>query len=134
MLPYSNWLKLSISTRHKLAHIFKIPKTGATEVVSNEVVRDGYSIHDIEAAITKDALQYYLGSTQDNFMYLWEDTINKLEGNPAVERVTFTAATEEEPVTTVDEPTTVVGATPDDIVPIKTKNKGGRPRKHDKKD
>ncbi len=99
-MPYSFWLKLPLQTRHELARIFKIPKTGATEVSNNEVVKDGYNLHDIEAAITKEAMQAYLGSVQDNFQYLWEDMVNKIEGKPVTARETFTAATEEEPINT----------------------------------
>lgn len=132
MLPYSAWLKLSIDTRHKIAQIFKIPKKGATEVVNNEIVRDGFNIHDIEAALTKEALQAFLGSTLDNYMFLWEDTVNKIEGNETIMRETFTAATEEEPITTTEDALTV-GAIPSEPLPPieeapKPKKRGRKPK------
>lgn len=106
MFLYSNWLRLPIDTRHKIADIFKIKKSGGTEVVSNEIVKDGYSVHDIDAAVTKEALQQYLGSTQENFQWLWEDMINKVEGKPLAHEettATITAATEEQPLDIADE-------------------------------
>lgn len=155
MMLYSAWLRLPIATRHKIASIFKIPKTGATEVVSNDVVKDGYNINDIESALTKEALQNYLGTTIDNYDYLWEDTVATVEGNAVkqrdvpVESAPFTAAIEEEPITTIEEPETVkteiedsntsseiATNTNEELAEIKQeqekpKNKGGRPRKHD---
>lgn len=136
MISYSAWLHLPIHTRHELARIFKIPKTGATEVVSNDIVRDGYSVHDIEKAITKQAMQTFLGSTMDNFQFLWEDTLNVIEKRPAVlHGETFTAATEEEPVKTADEPMSL------DVPPLPTVEEQinqktrriGRPRGRPKK-
>lgn len=135
---YAQWLKLPINTRHEMARIFKIPKTGSTEVSNNEVVKDGYNIHDIESAITIESLQYYLGSIQENFQYLWEDMVATVEGKPLEIRETFTAATEEEPITTTEVPVTVpnasfVGVVPPSLEPDveqpKPKNKGGRPKK-----
>lgn len=139
MMVYSAWLKLPITTRHKLAVIFKIPKKGATEVVSDDVVKDGYNIHDIDTSITKEAMQVFLGSTMDNFQHLWEDTLAVVENRPAtLHGESFTAATEEEPVNTAEDVDTLLSPAggaidemlKEDVVePVKPKNKGGRPRK-----
>jgi len=57
MILYSRWLELPLLTRVKLAEQFGIPKTGATEVFSNVVMKDGYAIKDIEEKLTLEAMQ-----------------------------------------------------------------------------
>ncbi len=60
MFQYSKWLEQPLTTRVKLAEIFGVPKTGATEVASNHVVKDGYAIKDLEEKVTEEAMAVYL--------------------------------------------------------------------------
>jgi len=86
MFLYSHWLKLPIVTRHHIARVFSIPKTGATEVSDNQVVKDGYKIEDIEGRLTVDALQIFLDTDETNMKYLWEDMVAKVEGRAPTAR------------------------------------------------
>lgn len=80
MFLYSHWCALSITTRHKLASEFGIIKKGSTEVFDNQIKHDGYVIKDIESALTLDAIQKYLGTTETDLQILWGWLVDKIEG------------------------------------------------------
>lgn len=122
---YSHWLKLPINTRHTIAIAFGIKKSGATEVANNEVVKDGYGIHDIESALNIDALQKYLNTDETDFLVLWDWLIAATESRPRTMASTITVATEEEPIL-VPENGHDIGGFAIDSIP---KKRRGRPKK-----
>jgi hypothetical protein len=76
---YSKWLGLSLETRNKIAEIFGIVKKGQIEVFSNTVKVDGYLVQDIEAALTIEAMQKYLGSQHTDRDLLSDMLISKVQ-------------------------------------------------------
>ena len=62
MFSYAKWLELPFETRVKLAQVFHVNKTSAVEVSSNQIVRDGYNVRDLENALSTEAMQEYLGA------------------------------------------------------------------------
>lgn len=78
MILYSQWMRLPINIRHKIANDLGIPKKSPTHVQDNVIVSDGYNIQDVEDALTVDRLQIYLGvGTQEtNINTLWEMLVN----------------------------------------------------------
>ena|SRR6185295_220974 len=83
MILYSRWCALSLPLRHKISQAFNIPKTGPTEVSSNQIKSDGYMVQDIEHALTVEAMQDFLGSgftSQTDMATLWNLVVDKVEG------------------------------------------------------
>ncbi len=80
MILYSSWLSLSLATRHKIASEFGIVKKGPTHVADNIVKDDGYSVKDIEVALTMYNIQKYFGTTETDVTVLWSYLIDKMEG------------------------------------------------------
>lgn len=80
MILYSRWVALSLATRHKIAEKFNIVKKGSTEVSSNVVRQDGFAVEDIEAALTKEAMEKFLGFTFPTPELLWSAVVDKIEG------------------------------------------------------
>lgn len=80
MILYSRWVALSLPTRNKIAEAFGITKKHSTQVDSNVVKHDGYVIEDIEVALTKEAMEKFLGFTFPTPELLWEAVVNKVEG------------------------------------------------------
>ncbi len=74
---YGMWTALPIHVRIKLAADLEIKKTGPTHVVSDSIQSDGYKVHDIEAAITKERLQEYTMSDSDDMAELFELAVAK---------------------------------------------------------
>ncbi len=91
MFLYGQWLKLSLPTRALIAAQFGIIKRGSTEVFDNQIVKDGYVIGEIEAALNIDAIQKYVGSENTDMAILWDMLVCKAEGReytpPVVEVV-----------------------------------------------
>jgi hypothetical protein len=81
MLLYSRWLALSLATRNRIAQLFNIPKTGATEVVSNEIKSDGYDIQHIESALTAKAMNEFLKTGNLSLEEVWTRLVSAVEGN-----------------------------------------------------
>lgn len=78
MMLYSNWLRLSIGTRHAIAAAFKIIKKNPTHVVDNYVQHDGYPIGDIESALTVSAMQEFTGSKSVVAEELFQAVVDKI--------------------------------------------------------
>lgn len=97
---YSKWLELPLTTRVKLAGVFGVAKTGATEVFSNSVVKDGYAIKDLEEKMTREAMEAYLEpasySEDDNLFDLVVEKVSYVAPAPitAQEVITKTTVTE----------------------------------------
>ncbi len=133
MFLYSQWTKLPISTRHTIAAVFGIRKTGSTEVANNQVVKDGYAIGDIESRITVDELQKYLATEVTEMAILWLMLVDKTEGRslPPIIPVVVETPIVQKPEQTIEqsnakpEKIRVVKAAPV-VVPPKKK---GRPAK-----
>jgi hypothetical protein len=120
---YSVWLSTAINTRHKIAAIFKIPKTGATHVVDNRIDNDGYNVKDIEEKLNKEALQKYLVTDEQDMAKLFSMLVDCVE-NPIIKYPTEFSDTKLEPL-----PNPVI---PVEVVPIieaHIKKKLGRPAK-----
>lgn len=87
MFQYSHWLDLPIQTRMKIASIFGIVKRGSTEVFNNTIKNDGYVIKEIEAGLSKKALQDYVDEpTENDLVVLWNLMLNKVNGIPKVKK------------------------------------------------
>jgi hypothetical protein len=77
---YGNWLKLSLPTRALLAEQFGFKKTGSVHVSDNQVISDGYNIHEVEAALNPEAVQKFVGVEHADPMTLWQLMVDKIEG------------------------------------------------------
>ena len=80
MFLYSQWARLPLVTRVKLASAFGIVKRGPTEVDSNQIKSDGYLLHEIETAMTKEAMEKYVGMDEKDSATLWLLVVAKAEG------------------------------------------------------
>jgi len=87
---YTEWRKLPMHTRQKIASHFGIIRTGSVEVFNNQINSDGYPFVEIEAKITPEALQSFLGTKETDFSKLWtafvdlmEDRLPQVEIEPA---------------------------------------------------
>lgn len=81
MIPYTKWTNVPLSTRIKIAEQFNIPKVRSTHVFNDVVQDDGYNVKDMENALTVPAMQAYLNSTETDLMILFQQTVDKIEGN-----------------------------------------------------
>ena len=83
-VPPQLWMQLDKKVRHHLVEIFKIPRTGITEIYNEEIRADGYSIDDLKA-ISLDKMIAYIGS-EETFPRAWEMSCAKAnsELNPEV--------------------------------------------------
>jgi len=88
LLAYNIWLSLPNDTRNKLVKLFDIPRTGEVIVrsgkmtaegnIGNEVQQDGHSPKDLYA-ITVEKMQKYTDLASDDFYFLFDKVIEKLE-------------------------------------------------------
>lgn len=78
MILYSQWMRLPINVRHKIANDLGIPKKSPTHVQDNVIISDGYTIQDVEDALTVERLQIYLGVglQETDIHILWDMLIN----------------------------------------------------------
>lgn len=113
---YSDWHKLPLETRIKIAQIFGITKIRSTHVADNRVVDDGYLVEDIEAKLTEENMKTYLvsGFSKDASVFeLFRMVIAKVEGR-VPEEVVETVSVPEEVVPetpTTEDPQEVVSET-----------------------
>ncbi len=105
--------------------MFGIPKKGATEVANNEVVKDGYLIHDVESALNIDALQKYLNTDETDFLVLWDWLVSAAEGRARTAQATVTIANEEEPIKVPE------NGHAEMVQVVIPKRRGRPPKKHD---
>ena len=84
MLLYGNWLRLSLPTRQKIAQEFNITKKGPTHVVDNMVKDDGYSIHDVESALSVESMQKFLNTDEGDIEILWGRLLDRIDGKVVV--------------------------------------------------
>lgn len=68
-------MHLSRELREYLGHMWKIPRTGITEVRDQEVITDGHTYEDL-LAITHERMNEYIGS-EETFARAWEITVAK---------------------------------------------------------
>jgi hypothetical protein len=71
------WVTLPTDVREKIRQDFAILKSEGVEVVDNTIVSDGSTEEDL-MAITKEALQGYLNTTEQDFDELWNATLIKV--------------------------------------------------------
>lgn len=115
MFQYGNWLRLPLPTRQKIAHEFNIVKRGSTHVVDNRVQDDGYLVHEVEAALTPEAIQRFLNTGEADLEVLWGKLVDRIEGR------------EEEAVPVVIVPNVVEVVAAEELKkgdPVKINNKG----------
>ena len=74
-ITQQQWLQLPTEVKTHLINVFKIARTGISEVRDNTVISDGYSQNDLKA-ITHAAMNEYIGS-EENFLRAWEITLAK---------------------------------------------------------
>lgn len=104
-LTITQWVALPLEVRNKIVEIFKLPRSGHTEVINNQyVVSDGYTHEDL-ANLTEEKMQEYLGSgyTKDTQYFDYVDKVIQkihMELNPEEETG---ASTVESVVPSVDE-------------------------------
>jgi hypothetical protein len=70
------WLRLPRDVREHLVTIFKIGKSGVSEVKDMEVVSDGRTDEDL-SVITLEAMNKYIGSVETDFDKAWDITVSK---------------------------------------------------------
>lgn len=68
-------MHLSREIREYLGHMWKIPRSGVSEIRDQEVVSDGHTYEDL-SVITLDLMNRYIGS-EETFARAWEVTIAK---------------------------------------------------------
>jgi len=84
MILYSKWLDLPINIRHEIARIFSISKKNPTHVQDNVVVSDGYTVKDVESALSVANIQDYLQDyVFDDINILFDTLVYRIE-NPIV--------------------------------------------------
>lgn len=66
--------------RNDIAVQFGIPKSGTTHVDSNQIVSDGYKVEDIDAKLTPEAIQEYVGVINSDMEVVWDMMIDKVQG------------------------------------------------------
>ena len=76
-ISISQWLSLGRDTQAKLRELFRIPKTGHTEVVDSVVMMDGTTAHDL-STITDEALAKYVGET-GTFLAKFERLLRQID-------------------------------------------------------
>lgn len=69
---YSKWMSLELPTRHAIARVLDIPKSGPTHVQDNRIVSDGYVMEAVEAALDPKNIQKVLDADTDNPEELWD--------------------------------------------------------------
>lgn len=84
MILYHQWLNVPLHTRIKIAEQFGIVKKGSTHVVGNEIQSDGYLIKDVETALSKEALQTYLNTPEQDHAVLFNMLVYRMEGGAPV--------------------------------------------------
>ena len=79
-----NWIHLSKETRNRLAEVFGLERTGVTEIKDQEVISDGYTVHDLKE-ITLEKMCAFIGS-EETFGRAWEIVLAKVhsELNPPI--------------------------------------------------
>lgn len=77
-VPPQLWMLLDKQIRNHLVKVFEIPRTGITEIINQDVVRDGFSFDDLKA-ITLEKMTAYIGS-EETFPRGWEITCSKAKG------------------------------------------------------
>ena len=87
MFLYGNWLKLSIVTRMKIADKFGIKKVGTVHVFDNVVQSDGYSVRDVEKALTTESIRQFLETEENDLVKLWDLLINKFENKTPIAKI-----------------------------------------------
>lgn len=58
---YSKWVALPLPTRHAIAVVLNIKKTGPTHVSDNRVIDDGYTLDAVEQALQPENIKEVLG-------------------------------------------------------------------------
>lgn len=75
---YSKWVGLQLPTRHAIARLLNIPKTGPTHVQDNRIVADGYPLEAVEAALHDlEHLKALLDTEVSEPETIWELLIEK---------------------------------------------------------
>lgn len=74
ILP-GQFMHLSREIREYLGHMWKIPRSGVSEVRDQTVISDGHTYEDL-LAITHERMNEYIGS-EETFARAWEITVAK---------------------------------------------------------
>lgn len=75
---YSKWLKLPLQIRVRIADRFKVEKKGSTEVFNDQVIKDGYSVHDLEEALADANLDKVIKDLDKPFTIVPPEDVKKM--------------------------------------------------------
>ena len=82
--------------RDYLGHMWKIPQSGASEVVDNVQTTDGHTYDDL-SMITRELMNEYIGS-EETFLRAWEITVSKAMTELHPPEVVISAPVKEEDI------------------------------------
>lgn len=74
-VPPQLWMQLDKDIREHLVKIFSLERTGITEILDQQIIKDGYSVEDLKG-ITLEKMIAYIGS-EETFPRAWELTCSK---------------------------------------------------------
>lgn len=77
-LSTHTWVSLSNEQRNRIRVLFKIPRTGSTEVHDGRIVTDGTTPQDFQH-LTIEKMQAYLGDTSNDFLKLFDKVVAKIQ-------------------------------------------------------
>lgn len=72
------WIRIRPDVKSFIAGAFSIPKNGATHVVNNEVVADGYMDIDL-ARLNLDSINLFLKSNHTDLFVAWNHLLTQVE-------------------------------------------------------
>lgn len=76
-VPPQLWMMLPKESRDYIVKEFSLTRTGITEILDQQVIRDGYSMDDLKG-ITLDKMCAFIGS-EEEFPRAWELTCAKVK-------------------------------------------------------
>lgn len=99
ILP-GQFMHVSKEIRDYLSQMWKLPRSGVTEIRDQDIISDGHTIEDL-LAITHERMNEYIGS-EESFARAWELTVAKAysELHPPVGNIG--SPIEDEPVSTIE--------------------------------
>lgn len=127
MFSYAKWRTLPMHVRNDIAVQFGIPKSGTTHVDSNQIVSDGYKVEDIDAKLTPEAIQEYVGVENSDMEIVWDMMVDKIQGNEPVEPTVSPEEQVEEIAIPASEPE-LDAPSREEIIPEAPKKPGRKPK------
>lgn len=79
-ISYSKWQTIPLYLRAKIALEFGISKVRSTHVSNDVVLDDGYDLKTIESVLTKETLQSFLNSKEEDINILLDRLVDWADG------------------------------------------------------